>query len=226
MELALEKPDAIGTGARSRLYSRLAQGFRYPTTALYEMVHGGGFLSEVKGALRELPFPLPWEGSLGSGFSWEQAQLENQHVWLFDVGGPNPNTGEWEVPCFLYEAEYGGGRLKVMEDTLRFYHHFGLRLSKEKGKRDRPDHLPTELEFLHALSFKEAELLQKENAVEVVASYQRAQRDFLRFHVADFLPSVAAKVVPRRISFYSDLVRLADEFCRADLAYLRSTLAE
>ena len=221
MELVLERQDAVSTGARSKLYALLAHGFRYPTASLFEAVRGGQFLSEVKAAASQLPYPFTVDETLGSRLSWDRQQFENQYIWLFDVGGPNPNTGEWEVPCFLCEGEYGGGRLKVMQDALRFYHHFGLSLSQVKGERDRPDHLSAELEFLHALTFKEAELWQQGKGEEAVRPYRDAERDFLLFHLADFLPQVAGKVVHRNISFYSDLARLGERFCQAELACLQ-----
>ncbi len=221
MELVLEKQDAVSTGARSRLYALLSCGFRYPTAALFEAVKQGQFLSEVRATAAQLSYPLAVEGSLGSQFTGECQQFETQYIWLFDVGGPNPNTAEWETPCFLCEAQYSGGRLKVMQDAMRFYHHFGLNLSQEKGERERPDHLSAELEFLHVLTFKEAELRQQGQGEDALRPYQQAQRDFLSFHLMDFLPQVAGKVVQRNISFYSDLARLGEEFCQAELAYLK-----
>ncbi len=226
IELVLERQEAMSTGARAKLYALLGRGFCYPTEALYEVVSRGTFLSEAKEAVSQLPYSLAVEDSLGSGLSWEGQQFENQYIWLFDVGGPNPNPGDWEGPCVLYEGEYGGGHLKTLEDTLRFYHHFGLRLSQENGERDRPDHLTTELEFLHALTFKEAELLEQGKGAEVLSSCRRVQRDFLRFHLGDFLPQVAGEIVPREISFYSDLARLGEQFCRADLGYLKGLVGE
>ena len=226
MELVLERQEAVSTGARGKLYALVGQGFCYPTEALYELVSRGKFLSEAQEAVSQLPYRLALEGDLGSGLSWESQQFKNQYTWLFDVGGPNPNSGEWEAPCSLYEGEYGGGHLKTMDDTLRFYHHFGLKLSQETGERDRPDHLATELEFLHALTFKEAELVQAGKGAGASSSCRRVQRDFLRFHLGDFLPQVAGEIVPRGISFYSDLARLGEQFCRADLAYLKGLVGE
>ena len=226
MELVLERQEAVSTGARGKLYALVGQGFCYPTEALYELVSRGKFLSEAQEAVSQLPYRLALEGDLGSGLSWESQQFKNQYTWLFDVGGPNPNTGEWEAPCSLYEGEYGGGHLKTMDDTLRFYHHFGLKLSQETGERDRPDHLATELEFLHALTFKEAELVQAGKGAGASSSCRRVQRDFLRFHLGDFLPQVAGEIVPRGISFYSELARLGEQFCQADFAYLKGLVGE
>ncbi|MBI3058390.1 MAG: molecular chaperone TorD family protein [Deltaproteobacteria bacterium] len=226
MELVLERQEAVSTGARGKLYALVGQGFCYPTEVLYELVSRGKFLSEAQEAVSQLPYRLALEGDLGSGLSWESQQFKNQYTWLFDVGGPNPNSGEWEAPCSLYEGEYGGGHLKTMDDALRFYHHFGLNLSQQNGERYRPDHLATELEFLHALTFKEAELVQAGKGAGASSSCRRVQRDFLRFHLGDFLPRLAGEIVPRGISFYSDLARLGDQFCQADFAYLKGLVGE
>jgi DMSO reductase family type II enzyme chaperone len=221
MELVLERQEAVSTGARSNLYALIANGFRYPTVSLFEAVRNGQFLSEAKTAASQLSYPFTVEGTLGLGLGSDQQQFETQYLWLFDVGGPNPNTGDWETPCFLCEAQYSGGRLKVMQEALRLYHHFGLSLSQEKGERERPDHLSTELEFMHALTFKEAELWEQGKGDNARVPYQQAERDFLLFHLIDFLPEVAGNVVHRNISFYSDLARLGEQFCRAELAYLQ-----
>ncbi len=221
MELVLEKREAISTGARSNLYALFARGFRYPTASLFESVRDGRFLSEMKTAASQLNYLFTIEGALGLKLSGDHQQFANQYLWLFDVGGPNPNTGDWEPPCFLCEAQYSGGRLKVMQEALRFYHHFGLSLSQEKGERERPDHLSTEFEFMHALTFKEAELWQQKRSDSALMPYQQAERDFLLFHLMDLLRQVAGKVVHRNIAFYSDLARLGEQFCQAEFAYLQ-----
>ena len=221
MELVLEKQEAVSTGARSNLYALIARGFRYPTAVFFEEIRNGEFLSEAKVAASQLSYPLAVEGTLGAGLNGDQQQFANRFLWLFDVGGPNPNTGSWEPPCFLCEAQHSGGRLKVMQEALRFYHHFGLNLSQEKGERERPDHLSTELEFMHALTFKEAELWQQGKNEIARVPYQQAERDFLLYHLMDFLPQVAANIAPRNIPFYSDIARFGEQFCRAELAYLQ-----
>ena len=44
-----------------------------------------------------------------------------------------------------------------MLEVSEFYKHFGLNMNQEEGKRELPDHLCAELEFLHFLTFKEAQ---------------------------------------------------------------------
>lgn len=102
-----------------------------------------------------------------------------------------------------------------MEEVLRFYHYFGLRISEDK--RDRPDHLASEFEFMHLLTFKETEgLIQGVDR----SAYRQAQRDFLRFHLTGFVSAVASKIGGRSAPFYSDLALLSNAFCTKELAYL------
>jgi DMSO reductase family type II enzyme chaperone len=106
--------------------------------------------------------------------------------------------------------------MKLMEDLVRFYEHFGIRA--QPG--DHPDHLSTELEFMHYLCFKEAAAAShgKDPAPLV-----RAETDFLGRHLCRWLPRVAQRLegLPERPPLYPDLARIAEQFCRSDLRTLK-----
>lgn len=210
--LELDGPEQEQIGCRSALYSLLSKGFRFPAPEQFESVKTGRFADSVAQAVAHLPYDGLKGGELGRGTALSYDEFQGRYIQLFDVGG------ELGPPCFVYEAEYGGGRMKVMEEVLRFYHHFGLRLSQEK--RDRPDHLASELEFMHLLTFREAEaLLQRKER----RPYLNAERDFLRFHLSDFIATVALKVGSGRVPFYSDLAGLAAAFCQRELAHVQAS---
>jgi DMSO reductase family type II enzyme chaperone len=76
-----------------------------------------------------------------------------------------------------------------MEECVRFYHHFGLALSE--APRELPDHLVTELEFLHYLAFREAEALERG---EDPGAWRRAARDFALRHPGRFLGKLEARL--------------------------------
>lgn len=212
IEIELHEAGELQAANRSRLYALLAEAFATPTRAGYERIRSGEFRAAVEEAARGLPYALACAGGLGQGLPLTFDEFQADYIALFEVGradGP---------PCSLYEGEHGGGRMKVIEETLRFYHHFGLGLSGEKGKWDRPDHLATELEFLHGLTFREAEALRAGRSVE---AYRKAQRDFLRFHVAGFASAVAGPVASRGVPFYSDVAGLGSRFCREDHEYVK-----
>lgn len=199
------------TGSRSLLYSLLSRGFRFPSQEQVDSVRKGQFADAVQGATADLAYGALKGDELGRGTALSYESFQGNYIALFEVGG------DFGPPCTLYEGEYGGGRMKVMEEVLRFYHHFGLRLSTEK--RDRPDHLASELEFMHLLTFKEAEALAKGQERRV---YLQAQRDFLRFHLSDFVAAVSRSAGGKRAPFYADLACLAEGFCQKELAYLHS----
>ncbi|MFQ5853664.1 MAG: molecular chaperone TorD family protein [Candidatus Binatia bacterium] len=210
-QLELKRSEEMQMGGRSFLYSLLSQGFRFPSLEQYERVKRGQFADEVQGVITNLPYGGLRAGELGRGIGLSYEEFQSSYIGLFEVGGSHGS------PYPLYEAEYGGGRMKVMEEVLRFYHHFGLRLSGEK--RDRPDHLALELEFMHLLAFKETEALVqgKERS-----AYLKAERDFLRLHLSDFVTTVARGVERNGVPFYPDLARLAESFSQKELAYLLS----
>ncbi len=63
--------------------------------------------------------------------------------------------------------------MKTMEEAVRFYNHFGLSMADDP--RELPDHLTTEVEFLHFRAFRAAEAL---TAGGDAGPYLRAERDF------------------------------------------------
>lgn len=208
-KLQVNGSEEIKIAARSRVYALLARAFRFPGLDDFKQIQGGQFASVVQESLANLPYNGLNGGTLGRDAALSYEAFQSSYIGLFEVGG------ELGAPSPLYEGEYGGGRMKVMEEVLRFYHYFGLKLSEEK--RDRPDHLSSELEFMHLLTFKETEGLLKRADRQ---AYRDAQRDFLRFHLSDFVAAVAGKIAGRTAPFYSDLGQLAQNFCAKELAYL------
>lgn len=209
--LELDGPEQTQIGRRSGLYSLLSKAFRFPSQEQYERVKSGQFADEVQQALSQLPYKGLRADALGRGTGLGYDEFQSRYIELFEVGGQHG------PPCFLYEGEHGGGRMKVLEEVLRFYHYFGLRLSQEK--RDRPDHLASELEFMHVLTFKEADsLLQRKER----GAYLKAERDFLRFHLNGLAARVAEEVGGSAVPFYSGLAQLGAAFCQSELAYLQA----
>ena len=209
-QLEIKNSEQTQVGGRSLLYSLLSQAFRFPSVEHYERVKGGQFADEVQGVIASLPYNGLKGGELGRGIGTSHEEFQSTFIALFEIGGAHGR------PYSLYEAEYGGGRMKVMEEVLRFYHHFGLRLSEQK--RDRPDHLALEFEFMHLLTFKETEalILGKERG-----AYLRAEQDFLRLHLSDIGSALASGIGGKEVPFYGELVRLAESFIQKDLAYLQ-----
>jgi len=139
--------------------------------------------------------------------------FEAEYIRLFDVGPGG-------APCPLYGGVYVGDRMKVMEEAIRFYDLFHLRLTPRL--RDMPDHVATELEFLHYLTFREAE---RRAAGDDPTPLLRAERDFLERHLRRWLPVMQDRL--RRqdtLPFFPALVGYAVGHVRADHGYLTAEL--
>jgi putative dimethyl sulfoxide reductase chaperone len=205
----LDRPAQVPAGARSRAYALLAAAFDFPAEETARAIVSGEWAAELAETVLHLPFAfdIPDE-LLAAGRSLTPDGLQQEYIRLFDVGRGRP-------PCPLYEGGHRSGRMRLMEELVRFYNHFGLKADTA----DRPDHLCAELEFMHYLSFKHA--LAADDP-EHAAGLLMAQRDFLTRHLCRWLPKVKLVLasLPDTPGFYASLVALADDFCRTDLGYL------
>lgn len=209
IELELRNKAEIETGARSCIYSLIAQGFRFPNQTAYEAVASGRFKASIDEAAANLPYSFSPVGRWGEGMALNPQEFEVEYIQHFDVGGPQG------APCSLYEGEAEGGRMKTMEDLIRCYEHFDLRLATRA--RERPDHLAIEMEYMHYLAFKEADSHARGRDS---APYRQAQFDCLKVHLVDFANRVAGRIGALNAPFYSDLVQGAKAFCNCEFAYL------
>ena len=204
----LSTQEELAAAARSAVYRCLAEAFAFPTPELSDAVASGRFSNELLDASAELPFPPPGIESMQALPGMTRDDLAGEYIRLFDVGPGGP-------PCPLYEGSHRRGRPKIMEELVRFYEHFGLR--HQEG--DLPDHLCAELEFMHFLAFKQAAALSTGADPEPC---RLAQRDFLNRHLNRWLPRLRARLEQLQPPpFYLWLVRLAEEICHQDAAYLR-----
>jgi DMSO reductase family type II enzyme chaperone len=204
-----------GAASRSRIYLLLAQAFTFPDEDLFASINTGEFALAVAEAGRGLPYALGGADVAGLGSAGDSyLAFESEYIRLFDVGPMGP-------PCPLYGGVYGGDRMKVMEDATRFYNFFHLRMAAPG--QDLPDHITTELEFLHYLTFREG--LARQEGVEP-GSLLRAQRDFLARHLCRWVPQLEARL-PKQdpAPFFAALVRFAAGFLQQDRAYAEAAAA-
>ena len=208
----LDTREEVAAAARSRLYRLLADGLVYPARSLFAALKAGRYrddMQETWQALSRDPEPV-FDGLVASG---KYLDFQAEYLRLFEVGMGVP-------PCPLYSGIYRGGRKAVMEELTRFYNFFNL--SIEQGAGELPDHLATELEFMHFLAFKELAALHRN--VDA-APYRRAQADFLERQLASWLPALEARL--GRLSpppFYVALVWLTNAFVQAEGTRLREIL--
>ena len=205
----LSTPTARGAAARSQLYRLLVAAFGFPDQYVYEAVSNGTVARSIDEICLRLPYDLTATATPGL-WSVEQPypEFESEYIRLFDVGPAGP-------PCPLYGGVYVGNRMKVMEDTTRFYNFFELHLSPEM--RELPDHITTELEFLHYLTFREAQAHQSGGDPLPLL---RAERDFLARHLCRWVPRLKERLGKQATyPFFSALVQFAATFFDADRAY-------
>ena len=206
----LTSPAARLAAARSRAYGAFAEAFEYPDQELGELAGSGALARTLREVLEAV------DPALAEGGDWqvlsqvgEDDDLAVEFTRLFDVGASGP-------PCPLYGGLWVGARMKTMEEAVRFYNHFGLTLSEKP--RELPDHLTTELEFVHFLAYREAEAIEQGDDG---GSYQRAQRDFLGRHLGRWVPMLRAKLETQEpMPFFLELVRRLERFLEADQARL------
>jgi DMSO reductase family type II enzyme chaperone len=211
--IVLHSEEELATGARSAIYKLLAAAFAFPTETLVESVAAGEFLRDMTSAGQHLPFAPPLDAGVRAAFadpSLTHDELQQEYIRVFEVGAVRPL-------CPLYEGAHRAGRMKIMEELVRFYEHFGL----QPHPADRPDHLGAQLEFMHFLSFKQAAAIASQGEAEGLAL---AQRDFLARHLCLWLPRLRKRLesCDGTPAFYLSLARFADDVCRLDLAWLKA----
>ncbi len=208
----LQNPEEQLAAARSRAYRIFAEAWEYPDGAFAEMIRAG----DLAAALRETLGAI--DSSLAEGIDWEglaeagaEDDLAVEYTRLFDVG-----SGGGGPPCPLYGGLYGGARMKTMEEAVRFYNFFGLKMSE--SPRELPDHVTTQLEFLHFLAFREAEALQQGEDAD---SYRRAARDFIDRNIGKWIPKLCGRIEQNQgMRFFRALGGALRHMLERDRAYL------
>lgn len=143
-------------------YLGMAQLFSYPNTETWGLLTEHGLVDPAIG----------------------QEDMETEYIAAFEVGRNSS-------PASLFEGMHRGdaGRDGILQDLMRFYEFFDVRLSE--NDREYPDHLVTELEFLAWLCMQEQAAEGKGNDAE---PFRRAQRDFITRHLAAWLPEFSRKL--------------------------------
>ncbi len=192
-----------------RTYGELARGFVFPDPQFWSAAEGKRLRDlasacEADDALREAAETRIPERT--------REQREAEYLATFEHGA---------VPLYEGLCRGAAGRFGIQEEVLRFYHHFGVRLSE--AARDYPDHFATELEFMEHLVM--LEMAAPDN--EAVRALQRAQRDFLQRHVLAWAEQLPELVAARgKGDAYRLLALWTQAFARAHLAYLNQALAD
>ena len=212
----------------SYIYHLLAVGFKYPTCESFEYLQSGQFMRDLftyfivlphlsSVAVEEMPVIEKVYGDLKK---IDFRSFETKYVRAFDAGFPEP-------PCPPYEGVYAekATKMETMMEVSEFYRHFGLIMNQSMGKRELPDYLCAELEFMHFLALKEAQAGEG-NQAELLNGYILAQKDFLERHFINWFPKFHEKVLGvHDLPFYPDLARITLRYINSEYGRV-SKLAE
>ena len=197
----------------SQLYGLLGECFCYPDADLAESVRSGALARQASTLCGELDAGLLESLDL-SALEDEAATsgvLSREFTRLFDAGARG-------TACSLNGGLQVGPQMKVMEEAVRFYAHFGLTLTEEQ--KELPDHLTTELNFLHFLACWEHELRARGAST---TAYRLARRDFIARHPGRWVPVMKEKLQTMNpLPLFQVLSELLDRLLRHDLAELEA----
>jgi len=207
---SITEPEATRAAARCRIYATFALAFEYPDEDFCEDVAAGILRDGLRGNLAAISPALRdgggWSALADAG---EDDALMIEYTRLFEVGRSGP-------PCPLDGGLYGSTRMQTMEEVVRFYNHFGL--SSITSRNELPDHITTELEFLHYLAYREVEAIE---AGRGGADFRRAGRDFLARHPGRWVPQLCARIEQQKpMRFFAELARRLAAFLEHDLLEL------
>jgi DMSO reductase family type II enzyme chaperone len=202
------------TAARSELFGLLADGLEFPSKEFHLEVQARVFSEHVGSLLGVLPYQLAEVVDLAAlANADDYVEFQGEYMRLFDIGAVRP-------PCPLYGGEWGGTRKRAMEEALRFYRFFGLKV--DDGAHELPDHITVELEFMQVMAFTEGMTRARD---EDPASFLRAERDFLERHPGKWWPMLQRKLPSYEPGpFYAALVALTGAVLAADGDYVRALL--
>lgn len=208
--------DVSAGAARSMIYRTFATALSYPNEEkLHEIRAGvvGCSLWDLLGvAGPQLRVDTDWNVLRDCDLDDESLLVE--FTRLFEAGPDGPE-------CPLNGSCYRGGGMGVLEELVRFYDFFGVTLTQ--AAQGEPDHLVTELEFLHFLSFQETQL---KTVGDDVTGLLHAQSDFIERHPGAWVPALHKRLAERGASrFFCELTSLLERFLRTESERLTGIIA-
>ncbi len=207
-ELVLTEPRNATAANRSRLYALFAEALAYPAGSVALRLLDGDWFGEVRDAYQAVSHPaVLFNTDTAADDHGTIETLKSEYSALFDVGSASPAIS-------LLERRYvDTPEQQLWARLLEFYSHFGLDFSRGYAA-EQPDHLLTELSFMHYLSYLEA------GAARGVEDLRRGQRDFLSHHLSRLSGGLCG-VIRRldNVGLYGRIIEAAAAFVAADVTY-------
>lgn len=196
---------------RSHAYGLLAALIDFPDDTFLPLVADGQAMRQCRQVLGELHPELAectaWPDLANAG---DGDAMAVEYTRLFDIAGSGGPL------CPLHGGSYRpDSRMQLLQELVRFYNHFGL-TTEAAPARELPDHLTTQLEFLHYLSRLESDCLEHGAGAD---DCRRARRDFLERHLAPWLPLFDQRLERHgALPFYKTLGKLLVGFARLEIS--------
>lgn len=197
--------------ARSRLYRRLADAYRWPVSDL-SMV-----LKEIESALVQLGSDACAAAArLRASYhgAADTRALAIDHAALF--------VGPFLVPAPPYGSVYLEDKRQLMGDSTidaqQHYRSLGLDLSPEF--KEAPDHIAAELEFMHVLIVQGIAAIDAADH-RLLSENISHQRIFLERHLGVWVPAFTDKIIEHaRTDYYRHLATVLRIYVAEDMEAL------
>ena len=192
--------------ARAALYHYLSALFVYPDATAWRM------LQEFSAEDWQRVFSILHWSANGCVRLQDRLRRITQEQFLAENLAIFGHTAAGELRP--YEAGYGTNHVfqetHCLADVAGFYRAFGLEPCE--AKRERPDHIAVELEFMHALALKEAYALAHDWGEKADICCE-AQTGFLRDHLGRWAPSFLKRLAERTRGGTFEMIADATAFC-------------
>ena len=204
-----------GTAAtRSGLYRAFATAFSHPVDDFPDLLLSGEFQAILAAAGSRLQSPLHFGmDELNESLNGVDSQeIIITYSTLFESGSHAVSLRELTYSTLTEKT--------LMEELFRFYQHFGLEFSRGE-LRELPDLLPVELEFLHYLTFLEAQASDIDHLQPNISALQAAQRDFIDLHPGRWIDNFIERLKSRANSgLYLSFAAMLRLFLKHERHYL------
>lgn len=208
------------TLGRSCVYQLLKTAFHYPDEEMAALVRDGVLVRDIRADAQSL-IKSDKSNLLKAIQNLEStldgltvADLQEQHGRIFG------HTISKECPA--YETEYGEPHIfrqaQELGDISGFYTAFGLEVSDTN--KERLDHISTELEFMHFLTYKEVYAREHHSSKEIEIC-RDAQKKFFKEHLGRWAPLFLKRLAGKaQNGFYKELAQLTESFLVLEVEFL------
>jgi putative dimethyl sulfoxide reductase chaperone len=205
---------SVHAANRSQLYLSFAMAFSYPGEDFITSLQNREFIEQLKRLGSDLPYSISFEGLLKPEVyeSISKEEIQVFYSTMFQAGNQAVSLRELAYSTLTEKA--------LIEEIFRFYQHAGLTFSQGE-LRELPDNLPIELEFLHYLSFLEAETAATNASSDNIAALRRLQCDFVNLHPGRWVHSFLNRLETQPdSSVYQALTNLLILFIQKEKQFL------